>query len=280
MKKHLSRMVSKMNVNLKIRGNRTNKNKISGLILQMTRNIFIFLLTGSLIFMVASLHSSPIQSAGLAEQLNLELGEGSAEIADEIYYQLDGRADLFLYEAYQAEGEEEAKISTIMFLVELDDGFEIHNLPLRTILSREEVEKLAVAVNSDLDVDYVKLNLSYFIDVIDLYGEVEVETARGPKKMDREAARRYLEEGPEDEEDYEFDRVQRQEQILWAIREEMNGENGLPRITGLISIFYRGLRDIDTSLGLLRGLSLGVNFIRESPDNVAFYQPDAPEFGY
>ena len=255
-----------------------NKNK-DKLLLKIAQNILLLLFC-SLIFMTASLHSSPIQSAGLAEQLNLELGEGSAEIADEIYYQLDGRADLFLYEAYQAEGEEEAKISTIMFLVELDDGFEIHNLPLRTILSREEAEKLAVAVNSDLDVDYVKLNLSYFIDVIDLYGEVEVETARGPKKMDREAARRYLEEGPEDEEDYEFDRVQRQEQILWAIREEMNGENGLPRITGLISIFYRGLRDIDTSLGLLRGLSLGVNFIRESPDNVAFYQPDAPEFGY
>ncbi len=247
---------------------------------RITQNILLLLLFCSLIFMTPGLSASSFQSANLAEQLNLELGEGSAEIADEIYYQLDGRADLFLYEAYQAEGEEEAKISTIMFLVELDDGFEIHNLPLRTILSREEAEKLAVAVNSDLEVDYVKLNLSYFIDVIDLYGEVEVETARGPRKMDREAARRYLEEGPEDEEDYEFDRVQRQEQILWAIREEMNGENGLPRITGLISIFYRGLRDIDTSLGLLRGLSLGVNFIREAPDNVVFYQPDAPEFGY
>lgn len=238
------------------------------------------LLLSSLILLVVSVYPVQLQAEGIAERLNLTLGEGSAEIADNIYRQLRGRADLFLYEAFRSEDEEEVQVSTIMFLVELDEGFEIHNLPLRTMVTREEAERLALAVNDNKEADYIELNLSYFIDIIDLYGEVEVDTAQGSKKMDSQAARDYMERGLENREDYPFDRVQRQEQVLWAIRDEMEAQDGLPSIPGLISVFYRGLRDIDTSLGFFRGLSLGINFIREAPDNVAFYQPDAPDYEY
>lgn len=246
----------------------------------LLQSSLIIILLSSLILLAASLYPAPLRAAGIAERLNLSLGEGSAEIADNIYNQLEGSADIFLYEAYRAEGEEEVSVSTIMFLVELEEGFEIHNLPLRTILTMEEAERLALAVNDNKETDYLKLNLSYFIEIIDLYGEVEVDTAQGLKKMDSQAARNYLKNGLEDGEDYPYGRVQRQQQILWALRDEMEAQEGLPSITGLISVFFRGLRDIDSSLGLVRGLSLGINFIRESPDNVAFYQPDAPDFEY
>lgn len=263
-----------------------------------------------------ALDTEGTEPPGLAEKLGLSLGSGAGEIADEIYHQLAGEAEIFVYEAYQPPEAEEAEVSTIMFLLEKEEreGFIIHNLPLRTILTAAEAEELAVAVNQGQEADYLQLNLSYFIDVIDLYGEVEVETARGTWWMDSKAARRYLEEGlteelkddlaavnsevteeevtaeevgeeigsagAEDDGDYELERHERQEQILWAIRNKMDEEDGLPSLSGLASIFYRGLRDIDTSLGFFNGIELGVRFMRAAPDDVDFYQADADEYQY
>lgn len=222
-----------------------------------------------------------VRAAGEIEQeLGLELGPGAGEIADMIAEELDGETDIFVYEATEMEPEGELVVSTIMFLVEKEDIFEVHNLPLRTTIGPDEAEELARKVNKGKDADYLWLNLSYFIEIVDLYDGVTVETARGPKEMSTEEALDYLNHGLDVDGEYEFDRLQRQEQIMWGLEAEMEAHEGMPPLGDMISLIYGGLQEINTNIGLIRGVNLGFRLIRGGPEDIKMYQPDTPEYSY
>lgn len=213
-------------------------------------------------------------------ELGLELGPGAGEVADMIAEELEGGTDIFVYEATEMEPEGKLVVSTIMFLVEKEDIFEVHNLPLRTTIAPNKAEELAREVNMGSEADYLWLNLSYFIEIVDLYDGVTVETARGPKEMSAAEALDYLNYGLDVEGEYEYDRLERQEQIMWGLEAEMEAHEGLPPLGDLISLVYGGLQEIDTNLGLIRGVQLGYRLIRGGPEDIKMYQPDAPEYSY
>ena len=220
----------------------------------------------------------------IEKDLGLELGPGAGEVADMIAEELSGRADIFVYEASEKEPEGHLVVSTIMLVEDAEKKFIVHNLPLRTTIDPESAEELALAVNSGEEADYLWLNLSYFIEIVDLYDGVTVETATGPREMNTEEALDYLNHGlpdeTENENEYKYDRLQRQEAIMWALEEEMEAHDGLPGLTGMLSLLRGGLREIETSLGLFRGIELGMRFIRSAPEDLKMYQPDAPGFKY
>ena len=225
--------------------------------------------------------SSPVTARGDIEtELGLELGPGAGEIADMIAAELQGEADIFVYEASELEPAGELVVSTIMFVVERDDIFEVHNLPLRTTIAPEKAEELAREVNSGDQADYLWLNLSYFIEIVDLYDGVTVETARGAREMSTEEALDYLNYGLEVEGEYEYDRLERQEQIMWGLEAEMEAQEGLPPLGDMLTLIQGGLQEIDTNLGLIRGVRLGFRLLRGGPEDIKMFQPDTEEYSY
>jgi len=246
--------------------------------------VFALALTLTLIPPISpDISASELQKGEITADMGIELGPGSGEIADQIDAELQGEAEIFVYEASELEPEGRLVVSTIMFLEDKTEGYAIHNLPLRTTVEPAEAEELALAVNDGREADYLWLNLSYFIEVVDLYDGVTVETAAGSREMDAESALDYLNyglEGFEDFEDYPHDRLERQEAIMWGLEQEMQEHEGLPDLGGMFSLLAGGLSEIETSLDLFRGIELGVRVLRRAPDDVEMYQPDAPDYDY
>ena len=241
--------------------------------------VFALALTLTLIPPISpDISASELQKGEITAELGIELGPGAGEIADQIAAELDGEAEIFIYEASELEPVGSLVVSTIMFLEDKTEGYAIHNLPLRTTVEPAEAEELAKAVNAGQEADYLWLNLSYFIEVVDLYDGVTVETAAGSREMDAESALDYLNYGLE--EDYPHDRLERQEAIMWGLEQEMQEHEGLPDLGGMFSLLAGGLSEIETSLDLFRGIELGVRVLRRAPDDVEMYQPDAPDYGY
>lgn len=72
-------------------------------------------------------------------------------------------------------------------------------------------------------------------------------------------------------------RIQRQQQLLWAIREQMRNENWLPRVPAL----YNALSDsVQTDVGLLKTVDLARVVMNLEPENIhtlALSSPDLVE---
>ncbi len=229
------------------------------------------IISALIILIIFSFSQSVISSSRVELETGVNLGEGAGEIADIIADKLNGQAFLILYEAMEVSRFEDEVVSTIMFLLREDDQIYLYNLPLRRFLEFEEARKIAKEVNGHLDNDYLKINLGYFIDVIDLYGGVEVETAQGRKTMDSEEADSYLRSGLDD--DYPFDHRERQENLINAIMAKMSSDDHDVNFLEHLSILYSGVQRIDSNLGFLGKSLLGIRFINYGFENIEFYQP-------
>ncbi|MBF8437747.1 hypothetical protein I0Q91_11685 [Halanaerobiaceae bacterium Z-7014] len=232
------------------------------------------IISALIILIIFSFSQSVISSSRVELETGVNLGEGAGEIADIIADKLNGQAFLILYEAMEVSEFENEVVSTIMFLYEEDDQIYLYNLPLRTFLDTEDAQKIAREVNGHLDTDYLRMNLGYFIDVIDLYGGIEVETAEGIRSMDSEAADSYLKSGLYDE--YPLDHRVRQENLINGVIQRMSNYDGNPDFLESLSILYSGAQRIDSNLGFLGKSLLGIRFINYGFENIEFYQP-APE---
>ncbi|MFW6301352.1 MAG: hypothetical protein ACOC1W_02345 [Bacillota bacterium] len=201
----------------------------------------------------------------------VNLGEGAGEIADILAERLNGQAFLIVYEAMEVSEFDREVVSTIMFFLEKDDQIYLYNLPLRRFLKSEEARKIAREVNGHLDTDYLMINLGYFIEVIDLYEGIEVETAQGLKFMDSKAAEAYLRSGLYD--GYPFDHRARQENLMNGIIAKMTAYDGNPDFLESLSILSAGVQRIESNLSFLEKSLLGLRFINYGFENIEFYQP-------
>lgn len=231
-------------------------------IIIMVLIIIIILFSGS---------QSVYSSSRIELKSGVNLGEGAGEIGDILAESLNGQAFLIVYEAMEVSEFENQVVSTIMFLLEKDDRIYLYNLPLRTFLKAEDARKIAREVNGHLETDYLMVNLGYFIDVIDLYGGIEVETAQGRKYMDSKAADSYLKSGLS--EDYPSDHRVRQENLMNGVVAKMSGSEDNPDFLESLSILYSGVQKIESNLGFLGKSLLGLRFVNYGFENIEFYQP-------
>ena len=214
-------------------------------------------------------------SADIERELNLSLGEGSAEIADIIQDYLKTQPPfLVVYEAMNIAEFDEEVVSTIMFFIEEGDDLKFYNLPLRTFLPVEEAEKITDFLVDTDDFDHLRVNLGYFIEVIDLFGGIEVYTADGYIEMDSEDAENYLIYGLEDYGSYPYDHRERQELLMLALIEKMDQTDGIPSITNALSILYNGIQKIESNLSFLGKARLGIRLMNYGFENIEFYQPE------
>ncbi|MGM0413954.1 MAG: hypothetical protein ACQEQP_02085 [Bacillota bacterium] len=212
-----------------------------------------------------------LSSSKIELKTDVKLGDGAGEIADILADKLNGEAFLIIYEAMEVSEFENEVVSTIMFFLKEDEQIYLYNLPLRTFLETENAKKIAREVNGHLDTDYLKVNLGYFIDIIDLYGGIEVETAQGRKFMDSKAADAYLKTGLYDR--YPFDHRVRQENLMKGVIAKMSSYDGNPDSLESLSILYNGAQKIESNLGMLGKSLLGIRFMNYGFENIEFYQP-------
>jgi len=224
------------------------------------------------IILVILAGTQPVTGTSRIElKTGINLGDGAGEIADVLTDSLNGQAFLIVYEAMEVSEFENEVISTIMFFLEETEQIYLYNLPLRTFLNSEDARKIAREVNGHLDTDYLKVNLGYFIDVIDLYGGIEVETAQGRKFMDSKTADSYLESGLF--EGYPYNHRVRQENLMNGVIAKMSGYDGNPNLLESLSVLYSGAQRIESNLGMLGKSLLGLRFINYGFENIQFYQP-------
>lgn len=224
-----------------------------------------------ILLIIFTCSQSIISSSRTERETGISLGDGAGEIADILADKLNGEAFLIIYEAMEVSEFENEVVSTIMFFLKEDEQIYLYNLPLRTFLETENAKKIAREVNGHLDTDYLKVNLGYFIDIIDLYGGIEVETAEGIKFMDSEAAAAYLESGLYDE--YPLDHRVRQENLINGVIAKMSSYDGNPDSLESLSILYNGAERIDSNLGIIGKSLLGIRFMNYGFENIEFYQP-------
>lgn len=224
-----------------------------------------------ILLIIFTCSQSIISSSRTERETGISLGDGAGEIADILADRLKGQAFLIVYEAMEVSEFKNEIVSTIMFFIEEDEQIYLYNLPLRSFLDPGDASKVAREVNGHLDTDYLKVNLGYFIDIIDLYGGIEVETAQGRKFMDSKAADSYLKSGLYDR--YPFDHRVRQENLMKGFIAKMSSYDGNPNFLESLSILYNGAQKIESNLGMLGKSLLGLKFINYGFENIEFYQP-------
>ncbi len=230
-----------------------------------------------LILLIIFAGCQPVLGSSRTElKTGINLGAGAGEIADILATRVNGQAFLIVYEAMEVSEFDGEVVSTIMFLLEKDDQIYLYNLPLRTFLEAEAARQIAREINGHLDTDYLKINLGYFIDVIDLYGGIEVETASGRRFMDSKAADAYLKAGLYDE--YPLDHRVRQENLINGIIARIASYDGNPNFLDSLSILYNGAQKIESNLGFLGKSLLGLRFINYGFENIEFYQPEPENY--
>lgn len=239
----------------------------------------IVILAVSLISVFPVQAGSVVETTEFEKELNIALGDGAGEIAEIIQKYLEEEpAYLIIYEAMEVAEYDEEVVSTIMFFVEDGDEIMFYNQPLRTFLSVEEAQRMADAINSGHEADYLQVNLGYFIDIIDLYDGIEVETAEGVKVMDSEAAYDYLINGLEGNEDYPYNHRERQELLVTALVDKMDSSDGIPSLTGIIPILYNGVRQIESNRTFMGKVGIGLKFINHGFENIKLYQPEPADY--
>ena len=221
-------------------------------------NGFQFLLVFALIIFITII--LPIKTVRaltpLEEELGVQLGEGAGAIATVIKRELDNNTDLVVYET-SAAGE-------ISFLVFVDirkdiQKIAVYQVPLRTQLDKDTAARMVEIMNGSPVEKYVMANLGHFIEVIDAYGGVNVETEKGNKWLDSKMALEYMElkEGED-----EFARLQRQEEILWAMETQIGDPDSSVSYPRLITALYRGVRRVETNMSLLEIIRYALYAVR------------------
>ena len=218
-----------------------------------------------------------ISAGSLSQQFEFQLGDRSFEIAEIIQQEMKEEVFLVVYEASGLQNSESVQVSTIMFFVEQKEDIMFYNLPLRTLISTKEAESLAAEISGQSEVDFIRINLHFFVDIFDLYDEIAVETAQGTKYMDSESAEDYLSYGLNTGGEYEYDRQTRQQRLMEALVTEME-EEGRPGVFELIPIFLSGLRSIETNLGFPERVNLALQFVSYGLNNIEIYQPRPDEY--
>ena len=239
--------------------------------------LLVFIL---IILPIAPGHANHVRiETDFEQDINVALGEGAGEIAEIIQkYLKENPAHLIVYEAMEVKEYDEEVVSTIMFFVDKDNELKFYNQPLRTFLSIKEAEKVSNAINLGHEADYLRVNLSYFIDIIDFYNGIEVRTAAGLKEMNSEIAYDYLINGLDINGGYPYDHRERQELLVTALIDKMDSSDGIPNLTGIISILYNGVRQIDSNRSFMGKVGIGLNFINHGFENIKFYQPEPKDY--
>ena len=228
---------------------------------------------------VLPIQGSQLEATEFEAEIGINLGDGAGEIAEIIQnYLKDDPAYLIIYESMEVSEYDGEVVSTIMFFVNEGDEIKFYNQPLRTFLSIEDAEKVAAAINSENEADYLRVNLGYFIEIIDLYDGIEVETADGLREMDSKAAYDYLVNGLEAYDQYPFDHRERQELLVNSLVEKMDQSDGIPSLTGIISILYNGVQQIDSNRSFMGKVGIGIRFVNYGFENIEFYQPDPEDY--
>ncbi len=224
-----------------------------------------------LIIAVLSLIILALTSPSLAAEAPIELmdrllGDGAKEIGLQVRDKMEKEADLVLYEVTP----DEDRATFIIFLLVNDDHqrIDIYQVPLRNQVDIRAAEEIAQYINRGPIELYARANLLYFVDIIDIYDGVTIQTREGPIKMDSKRAREYMQIKEQAE---DFERLKRQEEILLALEEKMFDSTNIFKFPRLVRELYTGLNRIESNITLWDGLQIGYYAVSYGLDQIQVY---------
>ncbi len=210
----------------------------------------------------------------LSSELSAEMAVEDIESAEKIKEHMSGKADLIIYGYYplKKNGDGGREVSNLLFLQENEGNMEIYSLPLENFLSMELARELGQSVNSGRPADRLEASLLYFLDIIDIYGEITVLTPETVHYLDSGEAEDFILQ----DQGEGLSRLERQELVIWSMLDEV-GDSDLPDFTGLAGRLLYAQAQMDTTLNLSEGVMLLLRFMTGIPEDVNFYHPASYE---
>ena len=227
-----------------------------------------------IIFLVLKICGQAVITADADNELYLKefLSPAGYYTVEEFRKDIKGKVDLVIYDQ---SNNDTSEYILLLAVNEEENRIKGYNIPFIKEISVSKAEKIAETINGGEIDNYLKFNVLNFVEVVELYEQITIETGSGFINMNKQESLDYLENGKRED---KYNRLGRQIKFFEAINDTIRSNNSLFKIPSLLSILNRGYHQTDTNMGRLQAINFGFKFLNYDSEDIIIYFPGPDTF--